>query len=103
YNHRFFQESLTGELEAAERYRHPVSVIVLDVDNFKRINDSHGHQIGDVVLHAIGKYLLRTSRSSDISARYGGDEFVIILRDTTLEGAKIRADTICSEISGMQI
>jgi diguanylate cyclase (GGDEF)-like protein len=99
YNHRFFHELLTGEIEAAERYRHPVSVIMLDVDNFKTINDTHGHQIGDAVLRTVGQYLLRTSRASDIPARYGGDEFVILLRDTTIDGAKIRAKAICSEIA----
>ena len=99
YNHRFFHESLSGEIEAAERYRHPVSVIMLDVDNFKTINDTHGHQMGDAVLRTVGQYLFRTSRASDIPARYGGDEFVILLRDTTLDGAKVRAKTICSEIA----
>jgi diguanylate cyclase (GGDEF)-like protein len=103
YNHRFFHESLTGEIESAERYRHPVSVILLDVDNFKTINDTYGHQSGDSVLRAIGQYLLRTSRASDIAARYGGDEFVVLLRDTTLDGARIRANTICSEIAATPI
>jgi diguanylate cyclase (GGDEF)-like protein len=103
YNHRFFHESLTGEIEAAERYRHPVSVIMLDVDNFKTINDTHGHQIGDAVLRAVGQYLQRTSRASDIPARYGGDEFVILLRDTTIDGARIRARAICSEIAATPI
>jgi len=103
YNHRFFHETLTGELEAAERYRHAVSVIMLDVDNFKTINDTHGHQVGDAVLRGIGQYLLRSSRSSDVPARYGGDEFVILLRDTTVDGAMIRARALCSEISSTPI
>ena len=103
YNHRFFHESLSGEIESAERYRHPVSVIMMDVDNFKTINDTHGHQVGDAVLRGVGQYLLRSSRSSDIPARYGGDEFVILLRDTTVEGAKIRAKAICSELAATPI
>jgi diguanylate cyclase (GGDEF)-like protein len=103
YNHRFFHESLTGELEAAERYRNAVSVIMFDVDQFKTINDTHGHQIGDAVLKAVGQYLLRTSRASDIPARYGGDEFVILLRDTSLDGALVRAKAICSEIASTPI
>lgn len=103
YNHRFFHESLAGEIEAAERYRHPISVIMLDVDNFKTINDTYGHQIGDTVLRTVGQYLLRSSRASDIPARYGGDEFVILLRDTTVDGARIRAKTICSEIAATPI
>jgi len=103
YNHRFFQETLTGELESAGRYRHPVSVILLDVDNFKEINDTYGHQGGDLVLRTIGQYLTRTSRSSDIAARYGGDEFVILLRDTTLDGARVRANSICTEIGTLPV
>jgi len=103
YNHRFFHESLSGEIESAERYRHSVSVIMLDVDNFKTINDTYGHQVGDAVLRSVGQYLLRSSRSSDIPARYGGDEFVILLRDTTVDGAKIRARAICSEIGATPI
>ncbi|HLQ77041.1 MAG TPA: diguanylate cyclase, partial [Terriglobia bacterium] len=96
YNHRYFHEALTGELASAERYRHPLSLIMFDIDNFKTINDTQGHQIGDMVLMAIGNYLLRTCRAADISARYGGDEFVVLLRDTDLDGARTRAASICS-------
>lgn len=103
YNHRFFHEALQGELASAGRYRHAVSVILFDVDNFKAINDTYGHQSGDVVLKAIGQYLSKTTRTSDIAARYGGDEFVVLLRDTDVAGARIRADFICAEISGTPI
>jgi len=103
YNHRFFQESLGSELEFAERNRLSVSVIMFDIDNFKGINDSYGHHCGDLALQAVGNYLLRTSRASDIAARYGGDEFIILLRDTPLEGARIRAETICDELASVSI
>ena len=96
YNHRYFHEALSGELASAERYRHPLSLIMFDIDNFKSINDTQGHQTGDMVLMAIGDYLLRTCRAADISARYGGDEFVVLLRDTDLDGARKRAESICS-------
>lgn len=103
YNHRFFQESLTNELASAERYRHPASIILFDVDNFKAVNDTYGHRGGDAVMRAIGQYLQRTTRACDVAARYGGDEFVVLLRETNLDGATVRAANICSEIGGTAI
>jgi diguanylate cyclase (GGDEF)-like protein len=103
YNYRFFRESLGSELEFAERNRLWVSVIMFDIDNFKGINDSFGHHCGDLALQAVGGYLLQTSRASDIAARYGGDEFIILLRDTPLEGARIRAETICDELASIPV
>jgi diguanylate cyclase (GGDEF)-like protein len=103
YNHRFFQEALTNELASVERYKHPASIVMFDVDNFKAINDSYGHRRGDAVLQAIGQYLQRTTRASDVAARYGGDEFVILLRETSLEGARVRADLLCSDLSELAI
>ena len=103
YNHRFFQESLAKELASVDRYQHPAALVMLDVDNFKAINDTHGHRRGDIVLRAVGQYLLRTTRASDVAARYGGDEFVILLRETSLEGAKSRAETICSALRDIVI
>ncbi len=103
YNHRFFQESLANELASVERYRHPASLLMFDVDNFKDINDNHGHRRGDMVLREIGRYLLRTTRASDVAARYGGDEFVVLLRETSIEGAKVRAELICSDLRDLVI
>jgi len=103
YNHRFFFESVVGELDAADRNKTAVSVILIDVDNFKAINDSYGHQTGDMTLQAIGRYLLRTSRAADIPARFGGDEFVILLRNTSLEGAQIRAKSICEDLAQIPV
>jgi len=103
YNHRFFRESLGSELEFAERNRLSVSVIMFDIDNFKGINDSYGHHCGDLALQAVGEYLLQSSRASDIAARYGGDEFIILLRDTSLEGARVRAETICDELASVPV
>ena len=103
YNHRFFQESLTNELASVERYRHAVAIIMFDVDNFKTINDTWGHRGGDTVLRGIGRYLLRTTRASDVAARYGGDEFIILLRETNVDGARVRADLICSELGSTPI
>ena len=103
YNHRFFQESLATEMASVDRYSNPVSLAMFDVDNFKVINDTHGHRRGDMVLRAIGQYLIRTTRASDVAARYGGDEFVILLRETTLDGARVRAETICSDLRDVLI
>lgn len=98
YNHRFFQESLANELASVKRYKHPASIIMFDVDDFKTINDTYGHRRGDLVLRAIGRYLQRTTRASDVAARYAGDEFVILLRETNLEGARVRGESICSDL-----
>ena len=103
YNHRYFQESLTNELASVERYKHPTSLVMFDVDNFKTINDTHGHRRGDIVLRAIGQYLQRTTRACDVAARYGGDEFVILLRETSVEGARVRAELICSDLRDIAI
>ncbi len=103
YNHRFFQEALAGEMASSERYNHAVSMIMFDVDSFKAINDTHGHRGGDTVLRAIGQYLMRTTRAADVAARYGGDEFILLLRETNLAGARVRAELICSELASSPI
>lgn len=84
--------TLDSELRRAKRNRRPVSVVMIDVDHFKHINDDHGHLCGDTVLESIGDTLRRTLRSSDIKCRYGGDEFIIILPETPLDGAEQVAD-----------
>ena len=103
YNHRFFQEALASELASAERYRHTASLVMFDVDNFKAINDTYGHRGGDTVLREIGRFLRRTTRASDTAARYGGDEFVVLMPETNLDGALIRADLICSGIGAVPV
>lgn len=77
-----FQRTLDREMERARRYRHPLSLILFDIDFFKRVNDTHGHPVGDEVLREIGRVCPRLFRSTDISARYGGEEFVVILPET---------------------
>jgi diguanylate cyclase (GGDEF)-like protein len=83
YNHRYFQEILHAELVRAVRYKQYFSVIFLDLDNFKRYNDTHGHQKGDQLLRILAKVLGSCLRESDYLARYGGEEFTIILPSTT--------------------
>lgn len=84
--------TLDNELRRSRRNRRPMSIVMLDVDEFKAINDDHGHLCGDAVLASIGDTLRRTLRSSDIKCRYGGDEFLVILPETPLEGAEQVAD-----------
>jgi len=98
-NHREFYELLRRELERARRYGSSVSVLIVDVDDFKSYNDRYGHLEGDRALRAIAGILTRSARASDVVARYGGDEFALILPESTPGGALMLAERIKSEIS----
>jgi diguanylate cyclase (GGDEF)-like protein len=88
YNHREFHERLQAEISRARRYSTPVSLLMIDVDDFKSFNDAYGHQAGDEVLRAIGQLLMTgLRRDIDIAARYGGEEFAIILPNTPVDAA----------------
>lgn len=90
YNHRFFQEMLDNKIAEAERNKESISLLMVDLDNFKLINDKFGHQNGDMILREVGKLMKDRIRASDILARYGGEEFAIILPKTTAkEGFKL--------------
>ena len=82
-NFRFFSGRLPEELQRAKRYRHQLSLIMLDIDHFKKFNDTHGHQAGNVALQQLARVLEETVRETDIVARYGGEEFALILPETT--------------------
>ncbi|MEW6189074.1 MAG: GGDEF domain-containing protein [Actinomycetota bacterium] len=82
FNHRYFYEHLEKEMERAERYNRPLSLIMMDIDYFKDYNDVCGHKRGDDVLKQMAKMLIETTRKFDVVARYGGDEFTIILPET---------------------
>lgn len=86
-NHRAFQESLTANFERCVRSQHPLSLILIDVDNFKQYNDVFGHPAGDAVLKRVAQTIFEASRSADFVARYGGEEFIVILPDTDAIGA----------------
>jgi len=88
WNRRYLAEVLEREVARAVRFGHPVSLIILDVDDFKGINDRLGHLQGDIVLEAVGEVVRATTRAIDVAARYGGDELAILLFETDREGAK---------------
>jgi diguanylate cyclase (GGDEF)-like protein len=94
FNHRIFHERLAYEVDRSRRYRRPLSIIMLDIDFFKKFNDTYGHQTGDTILKAVGECLQESVRRSDIPCRYGGEEFMIILPETAFESALIMAKRI---------
>lgn len=99
HNYRHLQLRLDDEIHRAERYGKRLSFLMLDVDNFKRVNDVHGHRVGDQVLASVGQVLKSTVREVDIVARYGGEEFSVILPETDAPGAFIAAEKIREAIS----
>lgn len=99
YNRRAFQKVLDRELRRSKRYQKPLSLIMLDVDGFKAINDTHGHQAGDSVLKILASQLQSSIREIDFLARYGGDEFAVILPETKAEEAAILAERLKKTIS----
>ncbi len=98
YNHRFFRERLEEEFERARRYDLPLSCLILDIDDFKKVNDTHGHLQGDLILREIAVRTSQMVRKSDIVARYGGEEFVVVMPQTGIEGARSQADRIRKDI-----
>lgn len=94
YNHRYFQETLKNQIEIAKRYGQTFSLIIIDIDFFKKFNDTYGHQAGDAVLKQVAQTLKKNSRTTDFVCRYGGEEMSIILPNTTAEEALFNAKRI---------
>lgn len=99
YNHRFFQEQMLINIENSKRYENPFSLILIDIDFFKKFNDTYGHQAGDAVLKQVAEQIKKSVRSTDIVCRYGGEEMSVILTNTGKEEAIITAQKICDAIA----
>ena len=98
FNSRHFYAQLGDEIQRSERYLHPLSLIFIDIDHFKAINDTYGHMVGDQALLLIAKKMQASLRSQDTAYRFAGDEFTIILPETTSDNAKFVADRIKAEM-----
>ena len=103
FNRTHTLEAIDTELRRARRTQKPLSLIMFDIDHFKNINDRYGHLCGDGVLAAVGARMRTALRASDLKCRYGGEEFVVVLPDTPLEGAKRVAETLRRELADMPI
>lgn len=102
YNHRYFQEQMQKQVYHSKRYEVPFSLIIIDIDFFKKFNDTYGHQSGDAVLRQVALTLKKNVRATDIVCRYGGEEMSIILPNTKYEEAVGIAQKLCSMVAGKQ-
>jgi diguanylate cyclase (GGDEF)-like protein len=103
HNRRYLMDRLTQEMQRADRHNEPLAFAMVDLDGFKPINDQFGHVVGDKVLRAVGATVARCVRASDIAARYGGDEFAIILPQTPPEGAMRVVERLLRSISELSL
>ncbi len=103
YNLRHFHETLDSEIERSKRFGTDVGLMLLDIDNFKRVNDTYGHQQGDLVLIEVGRVLRALSRDIDEPARYGGEEMAVILPQTDVAGAELLAERMRAAVAGIEI
>ncbi len=94
YNHRYFQERLRYEMIRSRRYKHPISLLFIDLDHFKEFNDKYGHLKGDILLREVSNFFKQTCRQADAVARYGGDEFAFILPETYPKQARMAAERL---------
>jgi two-component system cell cycle response regulator len=102
YNRLFFQKRISYEFQRTQRYSKPLSLLIMDLDHFKQINDQYGHLFGDLVLKQVAEMLRQTVRQVDILARYGGEEIVVICPETDSKGAMILAERIRSSIEARE-
>lgn len=97
---RYFDLRMEEELAKAHRYARPFALLLFDIDHFKKFNDTHGHQTGDMVLKQFAKLLQKSIRSADICCRYGGEEMAVILPETSIEEASLLANKLCAAVRG---
>lgn len=103
YNRRHFFEQAEHVLDTALRHKRPLSLALLDVDHFKKVNDTHGHLVGDQVLRKIGALLIEMGRKSDVLARYGGEELILLMPETDREGALRAAEKLRAAVESLEI
>ena len=103
FNRGYLDEHIVAEVSRAERYKRPLAIAMIDIDHFKRFNDTHGHAAGDLALQSIARLMRCSFRLSDVVARYGGEEFVVILPETVLDVAVDKLETIRQTVSITEI
>jgi len=103
FNRSHWEERLNGEYQRFCRTGRPTSLVIFDIDHFKKVNDTYGHQAGDEVIRETARVLMDTARTTDICGRYGGEEFVAILVDTSANNAKIFAERMRSRIEALTV
>jgi diguanylate cyclase (GGDEF)-like protein len=103
FNRRYMEETLERELHRAARHKNPLGVLMIDIDNFKSFNDSFGHDVGDALLQELGAFLRANVRSEDVPCRYGGEEFIVILPEASLEDTRKRAVQLRQGLGGMKL
>ncbi len=103
YNRRFLDEYLRIQIAMARRKHNPIGFLVIDIDHFKRVNDTYGHEAGDLVLMRIGERLRHVTRASDLPVRFGGEEFLVVMPDTGADGACAFAERVRAELSDQPI
>jgi diguanylate cyclase (GGDEF)-like protein len=103
FNRRYLEETLLQLDRRMARQRYPLGIIMIDIDYFKNFNDTHGHAAGDALLRTLGQFLQRRIRGEDIACRYGGEEFILIMPDASLESVQKRAEEIRKEAKRIQV
>ncbi len=103
HNRSFFDERLRSEFSFSQRHGTQLSLLMLDIDHFKLVNDAHGHAVGDAVLRVLVRLLERIVRPEDVLARYGGEEFVVLAREISRENATILAERICAQVAALEL
>lgn len=103
WNRRYLDEHLSAEVYSVERHKSSLSLLMIDIDHFKTINDTYGHSFGDTVIQAVAEEINQVLRKSDVACRYGGEEFAIVLKDTESTGAMIIAERLRQRVSQVQL
>ncbi len=103
FNKKYFEDRLRSEFAFTQRHRAVLSLILFDIDHFKKVNDTRGHVAGDKVLAALGQHLVKLVRAEDVVARYGGEEFAVLCRQTHVDKAELLAERIRSSVEALEI